>query len=412
MFGGSRKPYSAVTVQIDRLTSEQYEDNDLGGIVDLIDVIRIQESGPTEAARAIRKKLKYGNVHRQLRALTILDGLIQNAGTRFQRAFADEPLLERLRILARDDMADKQVRQKCNVLFRQWATAYKGQPGLERIAALYKELPQTRKREPHQSKVIKETEAEAQNNSSGAGTPSHSRNSSNVTPAAAAAASSSRPTSMTSSSSFFSSKDKKHKKTKSQPFNLEREKPQLMETIASASVASTNLLNALQLINREQERVSENAKATQHFEQCKQLRRKILRYIQLVESDQWIGSLISANDELVKALMSYEIMDKSISDDSDSEAEGAVRSPSSPAGGRTVEEQLAGLSVGENAPPRPPRPDLGLTMPPRSSAAGKQKAQSVESEPEEEEDDDNPFADKNAVKTPYVESGGMAWRDV
>ncbi|KAK8190130.1 VHS domain-containing protein [Phyllosticta capitalensis] len=412
MFGGSRKPYSAVTVQIDRLTSEQYEDNDLGGIVDLIDVIRIQESGPTEAARAIRKKLKYGNAHRQLRALTILDGLIQNAGTRFQRAFADEPLLERLRILARDDMADKQVRQKCNVLFRQWATAYKGQPGLERIAALYKELPQTRKREPHQSKVIKETEAEAQNNSSGAGTPSHSRNSSNVTPAAAAAASSSRPTSMTSSSSFFSSKDKKHKKTKSQPFNLEREKPQLMETIASASVASTNLLNALQLINREQERVSENAKATQHFEQCKQLRRKILRYIQLVESDQWIGSLISANDELVKALMSYEIMDKSISDDSDSEAEGAVRSPSSPAGGRTVEEQLAGLSVGENAPPRPPRPDLGLTMPPRSSAAGKQKAQSVESEPEEEEDDDNPFADKNAVKTPYVESGGMAWRDV
>ena len=52
-----RKPYSAVTVQIDRLTSEQYEENDLGGIVDLIEVIRIQESGPTEAARAIRKKL-------------------------------------------------------------------------------------------------------------------------------------------------------------------------------------------------------------------------------------------------------------------------------------------------------------------------------------------------------------------
>jgi hypothetical protein len=52
-----RKPYSAVTVQIDRLTSEQYEENDLGGIVDLIEVIQIQESGPTEAARAIRKKL-------------------------------------------------------------------------------------------------------------------------------------------------------------------------------------------------------------------------------------------------------------------------------------------------------------------------------------------------------------------
>ncbi|KAK7517948.1 VHS domain-containing protein [Phyllosticta citriasiana] len=413
MFGGSRKPYSAVTVQIDRLTSEQYEENDIGGIVDLIDVIRIQESGPTEAARAIRKKLKYGNVHRQLRALAILDGLIQNAGSRFQRAFADEPLLERLRILARDDMVDRQVRQKCNVLFRQWATAYKGQLGLERIATLYKELPQTRRREPHQSKVIKETEAEASHNWSGVATPSHSHNSSGVTPAAAAVAASSRPTSLSTSSSFFSSRDKKHKKTKSQPFSLEKEKPQLLETIASASVASTNLLNALQLINREQERVSENAHATKEFEQCKQLRRKILRYIQLVESDQWIGSLLSANDELVKALMSYEIMDKSISDDSDSEAEGAVRSPSSPAAVRIAEEQLSGLSIGETPPPRPPRPDLGLTMPSRPSAARKQMAHSVDSEPEEEEEDeDNPFADKNAVKTPYVESGGMAWRDV
>lgn len=52
-----RKPYSAVSVQIDRLTSEQYEEDDLSGIIDLIEVIRIQSSGPTEAARALRKKL-------------------------------------------------------------------------------------------------------------------------------------------------------------------------------------------------------------------------------------------------------------------------------------------------------------------------------------------------------------------
>lgn len=52
-----KKPYSAVTVQIDRLTSEQFEEDDFSGIIDLIEVIRIQSSGPTEAARAIRKKL-------------------------------------------------------------------------------------------------------------------------------------------------------------------------------------------------------------------------------------------------------------------------------------------------------------------------------------------------------------------
>lgn len=52
-----QKPYSAVTVQVERLTSEQYEVEDSSGIVDLIEVIRLQSTGPTEAARAIRKKL-------------------------------------------------------------------------------------------------------------------------------------------------------------------------------------------------------------------------------------------------------------------------------------------------------------------------------------------------------------------
>src|ERR1700759_1958982 len=100
-------------------------------------------------------------MHRQLRALTILDGLIQNAGARFQRTFADEPLLERLRILPRDDMVDPQVRQKCNVLFRQWANAYKDTPGLERIPQLQKQLPKSKRIQPHQSRVVRENEAEA-----------------------------------------------------------------------------------------------------------------------------------------------------------------------------------------------------------------------------------------------------------
>lgn len=47
-----------MTVQLDRLTSEQYEEDDVSGIIELIEVIRIQSSGPTEAARGIRKKLQ------------------------------------------------------------------------------------------------------------------------------------------------------------------------------------------------------------------------------------------------------------------------------------------------------------------------------------------------------------------
>jgi hypothetical protein len=127
-----------VTVAVDRLTSETYEEEDLSGIPDLVEVIKLQASGPAEAARAIRKKLKYGNVHRQIRALVLLDGLIQNAGPRFQRTFADEPLLERLRVCGTSDLSDPEVRKKCSELFRGWAAEYKNTPGLERVAALYK----------------------------------------------------------------------------------------------------------------------------------------------------------------------------------------------------------------------------------------------------------------------------------
>jgi hypothetical protein len=133
-----KKPFSAVTVTIERLTSEAIAIDDFSGIPDLVEVVNLQDTGPTEAARAIRKKLKYGNLHRQLRALTLLDGLIQNAGPRFQRTFADEALLERLRFCGTAGLSDPEVRKKCTELFAGWAAEYKNTPGMGQVANLYK----------------------------------------------------------------------------------------------------------------------------------------------------------------------------------------------------------------------------------------------------------------------------------
>ena len=79
-------------------------------------------------------------------------------------------------------------------------------------------------------------------------------------------------------------KDKK-KKDNSKPkptrklFNLEAEKEQMKSVIADSSIETTNLTNALHGINRERERVSDNQAAVESFESCKQLRRRILRYV-------------------------------------------------------------------------------------------------------------------------------------
>ena len=139
------------------------------------------------------------------------------------------------------------------------------------------------------SKVLKETERdpfedeedeEAGQSASRSAAPS-------PTPGATAKSSKSKPSSSGISSSLFSSsttptkskKSKKGAKSKSGPFNLEAEKGNMKTNIAESSVASINLLNALQRINREEERVSENQTCVAQFERCKLLRRHILRYV-------------------------------------------------------------------------------------------------------------------------------------
>ncbi len=74
-------------------------------------------------------------------------------------------------------------------------------------------------------------------------------------------------------------KDKDKKGKKSKTFDLEAEKDMMKATIADSSMAATGLSNILQSINREKERISENPVAVKRFEECKLLRRKVLRYV-------------------------------------------------------------------------------------------------------------------------------------
>ena len=169
-------------------------------------------------------------------------------------------------------------------------------------------------------------------------------------------------------------------------------------------------MNSLKLINRESKRVSEDPETVKSFETCKLLRRQILRYIQHVESEQWLGSLIQANESLVEALMAFEVLDKDLEDDSDSDSEvnewdseeDASRKQKSPRG-KNVEQAFAGLSF--------ERPSHGQPAAvPSALEDRKKKAESwEEDEVSEDEGSDDPFADVNAVHTPKEERLGMTW---
>lgn len=168
-------------------------------------------------------------------------------------------------------------------------------------------------------------------------------------------------------------------------------------------------MNSLKLINRESKRVSEDQETVNRFETCKLLRRQVLRYIQYVESEQWLGSLIHANEGLVEALMAFEVLDKDLEDDSDSdhddgsefnewdsdEADAARERKK----GKGVQQGFAGLSLGERAPPA--APSLAIN--------GKSRRLDDSESEEEDGDEDNPFGDINAVHTPKEERPGMSW---
>ncbi|RBR04921.1 uncharacterized protein FIESC28_11459 [Fusarium coffeatum] len=430
----TKKPFSAVTVTVENLTSEAYEEEDLSGIPELVEVITLQATGPTEAARAIRKKLKYGNVHRQIRALVLLDGLIQNAGERFQRTFVDEPLLERLRVCGTSDLSDVAVRNKCRELFRSWSQ-YAGRPGLDSLSRLHRELPKRKQAVTQErSKVLKETEDNPFVDDEQEAVAKAARDARNASAPTSGSAFGHAPSKSSSgTSSFFGgSKDKKKDKDKDKakgkrkPFNLEAEKDQMKAVIADSSIAATNLMNSLQSVNREVERISENQAAVERFEACKLLRRKVLRYVHHVEEEQWLGGLLHANDELVHALMSFEQFDRSIDADSDSDdelaeqahlyrmatikgkeamAKAASQSPTS-----SQPPDLSELNISPSpahaAPPRPPPMSKPHSNPPPQPP--RPAAISISHSQDEDEDDD-PFGDSHALDTPSHEREQPRW---
>lgn len=106
--------------------------------------------------------------------------------------------------------------------------------------------------------------------------------------------------------------------------------------------------------------------------------------------------------------MAFEVLDKSVEDDSDSEDEGwdqqnLAKTKAESLGLRDTESAFAGLSLGKAAAGKAPM------MLPSSKAKAIDERDDEEEQELQEEDEDDPFADRNEVNTPRVERPGMTW---
>ncbi|TIC02944.1 hypothetical protein E3Q16_03302 [Wallemia mellicola] len=131
-FGGD-KEVSSVTRLIEIYSSNEYEENSIEGLVisilsnesltnkdsvfDIVESIHFMKSnGAVEASRALRKQLKHGSTHQNIRALTIFHGCVSNGINNSN--FPDSELEARFRLIASDPVYDSKVKKKLRSVLR------------------------------------------------------------------------------------------------------------------------------------------------------------------------------------------------------------------------------------------------------------------------------------------------------
>ncbi|KAF8516706.1 hypothetical protein BU17DRAFT_50693 [Hysterangium stoloniferum] len=300
------KPHSSITDWIDILTSSRYEVEAYDGIPEVVDSINLQAEGTAEASRAIRKKLKHGDVHHQLRALVILKALVENCGQRFQSSFADDRLTDAIKQLAIDPTGDPAVKKKVLIVLASWKRQFQDDPKMKLVASLFDQCRPTthRKSAEHSAQPVvseeyaaREREREREREERGA---------------AKREKEAAKIRARREKEEERQRKSKDARRPKRKPFNFEQEKPQVLATIASASHASSNLVNALMLVNRELEPVETNARVQECLTAAKTVRKQIVRYIQLVEDEELIGTLLETNERIIHALEMYDKVSRTV----------------------------------------------------------------------------------------------------
>ncbi|WLF79591.1 hypothetical protein PVL30_003347 [Lodderomyces elongisporus] len=348
-------PFTSITVKINQLVKSngnddndfrdndgQREDNSLElQLSTLIDLIKVQHnSGATEAARAIRKKVKYGSsTQEQIRALNILELLLLNSGRKIGPILArDDKLLDVLKGILNGHGKtgtglgyDVKVQKRVIAMAIGWKSEFENLDGYKNMQQLYKALPKSKtKSEASMSKSRRareefvnddddddvfdsqdEVDPYADNHKINGNSSRASRNSDSPPPPSSSRSIKSpkvpppRPTtsspysSATKKSSTNYKKEKKDKRYKKKQkrskngiiyadeqfgipqINYRKEAPKINALLNDCQIACVDLKNQLLQLPPDASPL-DDSKINSNFDNLKGLRRKLLKYIQFV----------------------------------------------------------------------------------------------------------------------------------
>ncbi|GMM33035.1 Lsb5 protein [Saccharomycopsis crataegensis] len=361
------KPYTAITASINQLlgekTVEEFEPEiQLPG---LLESIKIQGAeGATEAARAIRKKLKYGTPTVQYKALVLLELLVSNGGKPLTPLYNDTKLLDRLKVMISDDTLIPRVRKKVIAMVAGWKSEFSNDPRYSELVSLHKYAKNYYKsRSGGANQPVRRQVPQFMDDSADEFSDSEYDRISQV--GSIRRHGGSVPGEVTGTSN--AALDQAYEIP---DIDLRKAGPEIDKILAAATSGATLLKNQLSQLNRSRGEIAmDNDMCAIQFEKCRQIRRKVLRYLQVISEGEYLGLLIHANDELVEALQKY-------SDYSKPETSNPSN-PSNPVANSGF--------ISENSDDDDDDDDE------ESNAAAFSDYES------EEDDEDNPFADRNKV---------------
>ncbi|KAG0142027.1 hypothetical protein CROQUDRAFT_663109 [Cronartium quercuum f. sp. fusiforme G11] len=330
----THKPQTAITSWVDRICEppQTFIEADLNQfIVELVEVINLQSTGPEEASRAIRKQLKHGHTSQQKKALSLLESLVLNGGIQFQTTFADDRMVDCIKMIVYDPRTDSSIRIQTMLMLLHWSKTFKSDPKMTTVAGLYNICGGNQNLNKIQSSSTK-----LKNNSKiNQGSSSNemidlmikgmekdlTKLKTDIKPI--------KTDSIKSGEKVDKDQRRKKKKNKSpidqrfrthlpdefkpsNKFKLEKEVPQILKLVATAAQCANNLVNCLQLMDHAKEDVHSDTKVQTNVERTKLVQKSLIRYIQSVaEQDvngEYIGTLLNTNAQVVAALELYELL--------------------------------------------------------------------------------------------------------
>lgn len=277
-------PHTSITDTIDRLvsTTDYALEVDLGTLVGLIRNKASDYEYATnqeEAARALRKKLKYGNRTQQSRSLDLLD-LFVSQGIKFGALYNDDKLIERLEGIALNKVTDSRgseynpkIVKKCASYVLSWYN-FVVSSGLQSNRSYGSFVDLGRKVKKHYSSRQRR------------------RGRSNFMDDQA-------------DESVYANQTNPDALYGIPQIDMRKAAPKIRVVISDGLAAAIALQNALMVLPQGK-RSTDDEEATAKFIQARALRRKVLRYLQIITEGEFLGSLIHANDELVSALTQYD----------------------------------------------------------------------------------------------------------